>query len=110
VAVRITPSLSDMACIAEKRGLLDFIMRVAEELRFISYKDWPVTFLDPKHMASDGLYYTWYTDLVCWSFCNVLLRGWRPGDDPLERHTRLSPSCSFITPHVAEGACDYTAL
>jgi hypothetical protein len=103
VAVRITPSLSDMACI-------DFIMRVAEELRLISYKDWPVTFLDPKHMALAGLYYTWYTDLACCPFCNVVMGGWRPGDNPLERHKRLSPSCSFITQHVAEGACDYTAL
>jgi cellulose synthase/poly-beta-1,6-N-acetylglucosamine synthase-like glycosyltransferase len=92
-----------MACLAEKHGLLDFMMSGVEELRLISYKDWPVTFLDTKHMASAGLYYTWYNDLVGCPFCNVVKGGWRPGDDPLERHKRLSPSCSFITQHVAEG-------
>jgi hypothetical protein len=68
-------SLSDMSCIAEKHGLLDFMMREAEELRLISYKDWPVTFLDPKHMVSAGLYYTCYADLVCCPFCNIVIGG-----------------------------------
>jgi hypothetical protein len=99
-----------MASIAEKHVLLDSLMRGAEELRLLSCKYWSVTFLDPKHVASAGLYFTQYTDLVCCPFCNIVLGGWRPGDEPFERHTRLSPSCSFITQHVVEGAGDYTAL
>jgi hypothetical protein len=93
-----------------RRNELAAMMCGVEDLRLISYKDWPLIFLDPKHMASAGLYYTWYTDLVCCPFCNIVMGDWRPGDDLLERHTRLSPSCSFITQHVAEGACDDTAL
>jgi hypothetical protein len=95
-----------MICIAEKHGLLDSLMRVSEELRVLSCKDWPVTFLDPKQMISAGLYFTLYTDLVCCPFCNIVLGGWKPGDEPFERHTRLSPSCNFVIHHTA----DYTAL
>jgi baculoviral IAP repeat-containing protein 2/3 len=53
-------------------------------------------------MVSAGLYFTQYTDLVCCPFCNIVMAGWRPGDDPFERHTRLRPSCPFINPCGAE--------
>jgi hypothetical protein len=99
-------SISDMACIAEKHGILDSLMRESEELRHFSYKEWPVAFLDPTQMVSAGLYFTQYTDLVCCPFCNIVIGGWRAGDDPFERHTRLSPSCTFINQHGA----DYTIL
>jgi hypothetical protein len=65
-----------MACIAENHGLLDSQMRGAEELLLLSYKDWPVTFLDPKLMASAGLYFTQYTDLVC---CRSVTSYWAGG-------------------------------
>jgi hypothetical protein len=80
-----------MACIAEKHGLLHSLMLGSEELGLLSYKDWPVTFLDPKQVVSAGLYFTQYTYLVCCPFCNIVLGGWKPGDDPFERHTRLNP-------------------
>jgi hypothetical protein len=89
-----------------KHGLLDSLMRESEELRLLSYNERPVAFLHPKQMVSAGLYFTQYTDLVCCPFCNIVLCGWRPGDDPFETHTRLSPSCTFINQHAA----DYTDL
>jgi hypothetical protein len=94
----------------EKLARVDFVMRALEELRLKSYDDWPVTFMDPKQMAEAGLYYTCNDDMARCPFCKVVMGGWEPGDDPLDRHKRLRPSCSFVVKHADEGVCDYTTL
>jgi hypothetical protein len=84
-------------------------MRAFDELRLKSFDNWPATFMDPKQMAEAGLYYTCH-DMARCPFCKVVIGGWEPGDNPLDRHTQLRPSCSFVVKHADEGVCDYTAL
>jgi hypothetical protein len=58
--------------------------------------------MDPKKMAGAGFYFTCHDDIVRCPFCKVVAGGWKPGDDPLEIHTQLEPSCTFINPHGAD--------
>jgi hypothetical protein len=86
----------------EKLAEVDFVMRALDELRLKSFDDWPATFMDLKQMAEAGFYFTCHDDMARCPFCKVVIGGWRPSDDPFERHTRFNPSCSFINPHGAD--------
>jgi hypothetical protein len=89
---------------ADKVKLVDLIMELPG-VRRKSYEDWPVTFMDPNKMAAAGFYYTCHGDVVRCPFCKAMPALWTAGDDPLDRHKRLSPNCSLIARHVDEGVC-----
>jgi hypothetical protein len=80
----------------EKLAKVDFVMRALDELRLKSFDDWPATFVDQKQMAEAGFYFTCHDVMARCPFCKVVIGGWRPGDDPFDRHTQLSPSCTFV--------------
>uniref|UniRef100_A0A6J0TTK0 Baculoviral IAP repeat-containing protein 2 n=1 Tax=Pogona vitticeps TaxID=103695 RepID=A0A6J0TTK0_9SAUR len=49
-----------------------------------------------RSFARAGFYYTGVKDKVkCYS-CGLMLDNWKKGDNPLEKHRQLYPSCSFL--------------
>ena len=48
----------------------------SEEIRRQTFHNWPVEFLDKKHLAAVGFYYTNFRDVVCCAFCKVELGEW----------------------------------
>ncbi|KAM9321017.1 baculoviral IAP repeat-containing protein 2 [Gastrophryne carolinensis] len=65
-----------------------------------------------RSLAKAGFYYTGADDKVkCYS-CGLMLDNWKKGDNPIEKHKRLYPSCSFIqnASSVNLGASLYSAF
>ncbi|XP_060561972.1 death-associated inhibitor of apoptosis 1-like [Ruditapes philippinarum] len=64
------------------------------EARLNSFAKWPKRkTIDPGQLASAGLYYTGYRDIVACFACNVQLRDWEQEDDPYIVHARWFPHC-----------------
>jgi hypothetical protein len=61
-----------------------------------TFKTWSVVYIDSNHLAAIGFYFTKCRDVVRCAFCSVEVGHWIQGDDPLESHQRLSPSCRFL--------------
>ncbi|NWV00014.1 BIR protein, partial [Upupa epops] len=49
-----------------------------------------------RSLARAGFYYTGERDKVKCFSCGVTLDSWQPGDNALEKHKQLYPSCSFV--------------
>ncbi|XP_044113714.1 baculoviral IAP repeat-containing protein 2 isoform X1 [Neovison vison] len=49
-----------------------------------------------RSLARAGFYYTGVNDKVKCFCCGLMLDNWKPGDNPVEKHKQLYPSCSFI--------------
>ncbi|NXO03042.1 BIR protein, partial [Rhinopomastus cyanomelas] len=49
-----------------------------------------------RSLARAGFYYTGVQDRVKCFTCGVTLDGWQPGDNALEKHKQLYPTCSFV--------------
>lgn len=85
---------------------------INEKSRYHSFSfDWPhkETFLNINILAKSGLYFTGRNDRVVCAFCNLNLRDWEKGDDPIQEHLKYSPRCKFLadpfnTPNVADGS------
>ncbi|KAG7259652.1 hypothetical protein CRUP_029216 [Coryphaenoides rupestris] len=48
-------------------------------------------------LARAGFYFTGPADRVCCFSCNKTVENWCPGDQPIERHREVSPSCNFLS-------------
>ncbi|KAH0625172.1 hypothetical protein JD844_033352 [Phrynosoma platyrhinos] len=49
-----------------------------------------------RSLARAGFYYTGVKDKVkCYS-CGLMLDNWKKGDNPMDKHRQLYPSCSFV--------------
>jgi hypothetical protein len=82
---------------------IDCMMRALPDLRLHSFDYWPATFMDPERMAGAGFYFTGRGDMVRCPFCRIGIGGWQyTDDDPLQRHTLLNPSCTYINPPGAD--------
>ncbi|KAL3882672.1 hypothetical protein ACJMK2_028989 [Sinanodonta woodiana] len=65
--------------------------------RLASFTGWPSgTNLQPRDMASAGLYYMGTGDCVRCYYCGGGLRSWQNGDDPYAEHARWYPNCAYI--------------
>ncbi|XP_062052918.1 baculoviral IAP repeat-containing protein 2 [Lepus europaeus] len=49
-----------------------------------------------RSLARAGFYYTGVNDKVKCFCCGLMLDNWKQGDNPIEKHKQLYPSCSFI--------------
>nr|XP_035924382.1 putative inhibitor of apoptosis isoform X2 [Halichoerus grypus] len=52
--------------------------------------------ISERSLARAGFYYTGVNDKVKCFCCGLMLDNWKPGDNPIEKHKQLYPSCSFI--------------
>lgn len=75
-------------------------MRLEEE-RLKTFEKWPVMFLPPKVLASNGFYYLGRGDEVRCAFCKVEIMRWVEGDDPAKDHQRWAPQCPFLRKQAA---------
>ncbi|NXS58471.1 BIR protein, partial [Brachypteracias leptosomus] len=49
-----------------------------------------------RSLARAGFYYTGVQDKVKCFSCSLTLDNWQPGDNAMEKHKQLYPSCSFV--------------
>jgi hypothetical protein len=52
--------------------------------------------VDPQKLAAAGFYYTGIHDHVKCFACDVSLKAWQPGDDPIREHIKNEPNCPHI--------------
>lgn len=67
-----------------------------EKERLETFIDWPVKWLDPTELASDGFYYLRTADHCACVFCRGIVGAWEVGDTPRGEHQRHFPHCPFI--------------
>ena len=65
------------------------------EERIKTFKNWPLTIMPSKELATDGFIYTGKKDLVLCVYCGVNISRWEKGDKPNAEHRKNSPFCSF---------------
>ncbi|KAL0830583.1 hypothetical protein ABMA28_002732 [Loxostege sticticalis] len=70
------------------------LRRVDKRLK--TFEKWPLTFLSPEKLASNGFYYLGRGDEVRCAFCKVEIMRWEEGDDPAVDHQRWAPQCPFL--------------
>jgi len=64
--------------------------------RRLTFKKWPVAFIDKNNLVEAGFYYTDHSDVVCCAFCVAQIGLWQEGDDAFKEHQPWSPNCKFI--------------
>ncbi|XP_019568240.2 baculoviral IAP repeat-containing protein 2 isoform X2 [Rhinolophus sinicus] len=67
-----------------------------EEARFLTYHEWPLSFLSPSELARAGFYYIGPGDRVACFACGGTLSNWEPKDDAMSEHRRHFPNCPFL--------------
>lgn len=72
-----------------------------EDERLKTFAKWPVAFLRPDTLASNGFYYLGRGDEVRCAFCKVEIMRWQEGDDPAADHQRWAPQCPFLRRRAA---------
>ena len=53
--------------------------------------------VEPWKLAQAGFYYTGINDHVKCFACDVSLKAWLPGEDPVKEHLKIQPNCSYIS-------------
>lgn len=76
---------------------------------FLFWPKWTPQSLSKESLAKAGLYFTGDDDEVKCFECKVILRNWKEGDVPLERHRLLSPHCSYLS-HLGRSRCNDTGI
>jgi hypothetical protein len=79
---------------AGKLYLSDVVIKTYAD-RLKSYDNWP-SFLDPKQMVEVGFYYTRYENIVRSSFCKMIFRVLKIGDNPFRKHREQNRDCDFF--------------
>ncbi|XP_004484181.3 baculoviral IAP repeat-containing protein 3 [Dasypus novemcinctus] len=94
--------------IVEKSTFLSNLMKSAStfELRYdftcelyrmSTYSTFPTGVpISERSLARAGFYYTGVNDKVKCFCCGLMLDNWKQGDNAIEKHKKLYPSCSFI--------------
>lgn len=67
-----------------------------EAARLASYRDWPLSFMEPAKLAAAGFYFTGKDDKVKCFECQVEIFHWTRGDNPMSDHQRCSGRCRYI--------------
>ncbi|XP_047990048.1 baculoviral IAP repeat-containing protein 3-like isoform X2 [Leguminivora glycinivorella] len=75
-----------------------------EENRLKTFDTWPLSFISPQTLASNGFYYLGRSDEVRCAFCKVEIMRWVEGDDPARDHQKWAPQCPFLRKQPAAGA------
>ena len=71
-----------------------------EQNRIATFKNWPVSFLNPIDMAKAGFYYLQKQDQAKCAWCGGAIGQWEQGDEPMFEHRKFFPNC----PKVLEGS------
>ncbi|XP_072677847.1 baculoviral IAP repeat-containing protein 2 isoform X2 [Canis lupus baileyi] len=81
-----------------------------ELYRMSTYSTFPAGVpVSERSLARAGFYYTGVNDKVKCFCCGLMLDNWKPGDNPIEKHKQLYPSCSFIHSLVSLTSRDSTS-
>ncbi|KAM5224158.1 baculoviral IAP repeat-containing protein 2 isoform 1-T2 [Hipposideros larvatus] len=68
-----------------------------ELYRMSTYSTFPTGVpVSERSLARAGFYYTGVNDKVKCFCCGLMLDNWKEGDNPIEKHKKLYPSCSFV--------------
>ncbi|XP_049745417.1 baculoviral IAP repeat-containing protein 2 isoform X1 [Elephas maximus indicus] len=68
-----------------------------ELYRMSTYSTFPTGVpISERSLARAGFYYTGVNDKVKCFCCGLMLDNWKQGDNAIEKHKQLYPSCSFI--------------
>nr|XP_019829719.1 PREDICTED: baculoviral IAP repeat-containing protein 3 [Bos indicus] len=68
-----------------------------ELYRMSTYSTFPAGVpVSERSLARAGFYYTGVKDKVKCFCCGLMLDNWKQGDNPIEKHKKLYPSCSFV--------------
>ncbi|XP_069325122.1 baculoviral IAP repeat-containing protein 3 [Eulemur rufifrons] len=68
-----------------------------ELYRMSTYSTFPAGVpVSERSLARAGFYYTGVNDKVKCFCCGLMLDNWKQGDNPIEKHKKLYPSCSFV--------------
>ncbi|XP_008048328.1 baculoviral IAP repeat-containing protein 3 [Carlito syrichta] len=68
-----------------------------ELYRMSTYSTFPAGVpISERGLARAGFYYTGVNDKVKCFCCGLMLDNWKHGDNPVEKHKKLYPSCSFV--------------
>ena len=68
-----------------------------ELYRMSTYSAFPAGVpVSERSLARAGFYYTGVNDKVKCFCCGLMLDNWKQGDNPIEKHKKLYPSCSFV--------------
>lgn len=68
-----------------------------ELYRMSTYSTFPTGVpVSERSLARAGFYYTGVNDKVKCFCCGLMLDNWKQGDNPIEKHKKLYPSCGFV--------------
>ncbi|OXB57869.1 hypothetical protein ASZ78_016443 [Callipepla squamata] len=68
-----------------------------ELYRMSTFSTFPVNVpVSERRLARAGFYYTGVQDKVKCFSCGLVLDNWQPGDNAMEKHKQVYPSCSFV--------------
>ena len=67
-----------------------------EKERLETFIDWPLKWLHPAELASEGFYYLRTADHCACVFCRGIVGAWEVGDTPRGEHQRHFPHCPFL--------------
>ena len=68
-----------------------------EKNRLESFKSWPAGHpIPPPALARAGFFYVGNDDRVRCVFCELILKDWDAGDNPLDEHKNKNPKCKFV--------------
>uniref|UniRef100_A0A8C5UNI2 Baculoviral IAP repeat containing 2 n=1 Tax=Microcebus murinus TaxID=30608 RepID=A0A8C5UNI2_MICMU len=89
-----SPILSNWTNGSKQKMKYDFS---CELYRMSTYSTFPAGVpVSERSLARAGFYYTGVNDKVKCFCCGLMLDNWKQGDNPIEKHKQLYPSCSFI--------------
>ncbi|XP_020739062.2 baculoviral IAP repeat-containing protein 2 isoform X2 [Odocoileus virginianus] len=81
-----------------------------ELYRMSTYSAFPTGVpVSERSLARAGFYYTGVNDKVKCFCCGLMLDNWKQGDNPIEKHKQLYPSCSFIQNLVSVTSLESTS-
>lgn len=67
-----------------------------EEVRRITFANWPLTFINSNVLAMTGFYFVGPADTVRCHFCRVEIGRWEPEDNEVTEHQRWSQNCPLL--------------
>ena len=81
-----------------------------ELYRMSTYSAFPAGVpVSERSLARAGFYYTGVNDKVKCFCCGLMLDNWKQGDNPIEKHKQLYPSCSFVQNLVSVTSLESTS-
>jgi len=80
----------------EKRRFHSYKNLLFYFFRLLTFKDWPLDFINPGDCAATGLFYLHNKDMVQCVYCRGVIGFWEEGDIPAEEHEKHFPLCPLV--------------